>query len=113
MRPEEVGGEGAEHILGAMCQVDHPQQSENHRQPQAQHRVERAVYQPDQQLAERRLSRDMDHDQRACSEAEPSIEPVLLIVEFSGRQDRLDAAVLHEVEAAGDLPGEVEILLDQ
>jgi len=49
---DQIGGEGAEHVLGAMGEVDHPQQSENDRKPETQEGVERAVDEADQELAE-------------------------------------------------------------
>ena len=49
--------ERAHHVLGAVREVDHVHEPEDHRQPQRQQRVERAVDQAQQQLAEQRLRR--------------------------------------------------------
>jgi hypothetical protein len=57
---EEVGGEGAHHVLGAVGEVDDVEEPEDHGQSQAQHRVERAVDEPDEELAEESLGRDTE-----------------------------------------------------
>ena len=49
---QEPGAERAQHVLRAMREVDDVEQPENHRQAEAQHRVERAVDQPDEELRE-------------------------------------------------------------
>jgi glucokinase len=61
---QQVGDEGAHHVLRAMREIDDVQQSEDHRQAQRQQRIERAVDQPDQQLAEQGLggyAEDLGH----------------------------------------------------
>jgi hypothetical protein len=61
---QEVGREGAHHVLSAVGEVDDVEQPEDHGEPQAQQRVERAVDQPDQQLPEQRLrgdAEDLEH----------------------------------------------------
>ncbi len=58
---QKPGAERAEHVLRAMREIDDVQQAENDREAEAQHRVERAVDQPDQQLREKqRRRRDRD-----------------------------------------------------
>ena len=57
--------EGAHHVLGAVREVDDVEQAEDHREAERQQRVERAVDQPDQQLAEQRLGRDAE-DLASC-----------------------------------------------
>ena len=52
---EEVRHEGAHHVLGAVGEVDDVEQAEDDREPEAQHGVEGAVDQPDEELAEQRL----------------------------------------------------------
>jgi len=49
--------ERAQHVLRAMGEVDDVEKTEDHRQPKAQHRVKRAVDQPDQELGEHRRRR--------------------------------------------------------
>ena len=57
---QELGDEGAHHVLGAVGEVDDVEQAEDDREPEAQQGVERAVDQPDQELAEQRLGRDAE-----------------------------------------------------
>jgi hypothetical protein len=57
---QEVGAEGAQHVLGAVREVDDVEQPEDHRQAERQQRVERAVDQADQQLAEQRRRRNAE-----------------------------------------------------
>ena len=52
---QQIGGEGAHHVLGAVAEIDDVEHAEDHGQAQAQQRIERAVDQPDQELAEQRL----------------------------------------------------------
>ncbi len=56
----EQRGERAERVEGAVGEVDHAHQPEDHRQPEAQQRVERAVHQPERQLAEDHGDRDAE-----------------------------------------------------
>ncbi len=56
----EPGTEGAEHVLGAMGEVDDVEQAEDDGQSQAQHGIEGAVDQAQQQLAEKGLRRDAE-----------------------------------------------------
>jgi hypothetical protein len=51
----EQGQKGAEHVERAVREVDDVEQAENDRQAQAQHGIERAVDQPEQQLPEQFL----------------------------------------------------------
>ena len=55
MVQQEPGAEGAHHVLGAVREVDDVEQAEDDREAEAQHRVERAVDQPEQELAEQGL----------------------------------------------------------
>ena len=52
---QHPGHEGAQHVLRAMREVDDVEQAEDDGQAEAQQRVERAVDQPEQELAEQRL----------------------------------------------------------
>src|SRR5690606_14095859 len=52
---QQVTGEGADHVLRAVGEVDDLQHAEDDRQPQTEQRIEGAVDQADQQLAEERL----------------------------------------------------------
>jgi hypothetical protein len=45
------GEHGAHHVEGAMGEVDDVQHAEDHGQPEAQHGVERAIDQPEHELA--------------------------------------------------------------
>ena len=56
----QPGGEGAHHVLRAVREVDHVQHAEDHGEAQAQHGVEGAVDQAEQELAEQGLGRDSD-----------------------------------------------------
>ena len=61
---QQERGERAQHVLGAVREVDDVEHAEDNGEPQAQQRVERAVDQPDQELAEqgaRRDAEDRDH----------------------------------------------------
>ena len=64
----KVGHKGAQHVLGAVGEVDDVQQAENHGQAQREQCVKRAVDQPDQQLPEQGLrgyAKDF-HDDSTC-----------------------------------------------
>jgi hypothetical protein len=63
---DEVRRERAHHVLGTVREVDDVEQPEDDRESEAQHRVERAVDQPDQQLPEQRLRRNPE-DRHATS----------------------------------------------
>ncbi len=52
---QEPGHKGPGHVQGAMGEVDHVQHAEDHGQTETQQGVERAVDQPQQQLAEQGL----------------------------------------------------------
>ena len=49
---EEESGERAEHVLGAMREVDDVEHAEDDGEPEAEQGVERSVDQADEQLAE-------------------------------------------------------------
>ena len=55
---QQIGGEGAHHVLGAVAEIDDVEHAEDHGKAEAQQRVERAVDQPDQELSEQRVRRD-------------------------------------------------------
>ena len=60
--------ERAHHVLRAVREVDDVHEPEDHRQPQRQQRIERAVDQAQQQLAEQRLrwyAEQLEHRARA------------------------------------------------
>jgi hypothetical protein len=61
MIKENPGGECAEHVLGAVGEVHHVHQAEDDRQSHAEHGVERAVDQADQELPEQELGGDVRH----------------------------------------------------
>src|SRR5437868_15372754 len=59
---QKPGAERAQHVLRAMREVDDVEEAEDDREPEAQHRVERAVDQPDEELRKeqgRRRYRDV------------------------------------------------------
>src|SRR5262249_3973644 len=61
---QEERGKGAQHVLGAMGEVDDVEDAEDDGEPEAEQRVERAVDQPDQELSEQGLqadSKDLGH----------------------------------------------------
>src|ERR1017187_6185318 len=62
---QEIGGEGAHHVLGAVAEIDDVEHAENHGQPEAQQRIERAIDQPDQELSEQRCRRDAENFEHA------------------------------------------------
>ena len=57
---EKVCGERAQHVLSAVGEVDDIEHAENDGEPQTEQRVERAVDESDQQLAEQRLRADAE-----------------------------------------------------
>src|SRR6476646_9654252 len=52
--------ERAQHVLGAVREIDDVQHAENDREPQAQERIKRAIDQPEQELTEQGLRRDSE-----------------------------------------------------
>src|SRR5262249_39930136 len=67
----EVRDERAHHVLRAVSEVDDVQQAEDDRQAQAQHGVEGAVDQPDEELTEQRLRWDAE-DRHCASISSPA-----------------------------------------
>ncbi|MNL47606.1 hypothetical protein D3C87_1704020 [compost metagenome] len=65
----EHGDEGAQHVLGAMGEVDDPQEPENDRQAQAQQSIEGPIDQPQEQLAEQYAQRNTEYD---CHDLPPA-----------------------------------------
>ena len=63
---QKPGHDGAQHVLGAVREVDDVEHAEDQRQAQAQHGVERSVDQADHQLSQQRVEREMCHV--ACSD---------------------------------------------
>src|SRR5262249_37658247 len=62
---QEKRGEGAQHVLGAVGKVDHVQHPEDHREPETEQGVERAVDKSEQQLPEqslRRNAKNLEHE---------------------------------------------------
>src|SRR3546814_2791934 len=57
---QHPGGERAQHVLRAMSEVNDVEQAENDRKSQAEDRIERAIYQAEQKLAEQRLGRNTE-----------------------------------------------------
>src|SRR5262245_52523565 len=68
---EKVRGEGAQHVLGAVREVDDVEHAEDDGKPEAQQRVERAVDESDEQLAEQRLRADTEQFEHGCSHRWP------------------------------------------
>src|SRR5262249_5674380 len=57
---QQVGGAGSQHVLTAVGEVDDDEHAEDDDEPQAEKRVERAVDESDQQLAEQGLRADAE-----------------------------------------------------
>ena len=57
---QEERGEGAQHVLGAMGEIDDVEHAEDDGEPEAEQRIERAVDEPDQQLPEQGLGADAE-----------------------------------------------------
>src|SRR5215468_3890145 len=57
---EKVRGEGSQHVLSAVGEVDDVEHAEDDGEPEAEQRVERAVDEPDQQLPEQGLRADAE-----------------------------------------------------
>src|SRR5690242_6216614 len=64
---DQIGREGAHHVLGAVAEVDDVQHSKDHGKAQTQKRVERAIDQADQQLPEQRLRGDAENLEHGLS----------------------------------------------
>jgi len=64
---QQIGAERSHHVLRAVREVDDVQQAEDHRQPERQQGVERAVDQPDQQLPEQGLRGDAEDLHGECA----------------------------------------------
>src|SRR3546814_21048431 len=84
---QHPGRERAQHVLRAMSEVDDVEQAENDRKPQAENRIERAVYQAEQKLAEQRLGRNTEEFEHGRVPAQgtrrPSGAPLSLAVATS------------------------------
>src|SRR5262249_19135818 len=64
---QEERREGAQHVLGAMGEVDDVEHAEDDGETEAQERVERAVDQPEQELTEQSLGRNAENLEHARS----------------------------------------------
>ena len=64
---QEERREGAQHVLGAVGEVDDVEHAEDDGEPEAEQRVERAVDEPDQQLPEQGLRADAEPFEHGCS----------------------------------------------
>ena len=71
---QQIGGERAHHVLRAVGEIDDVEHAENDGEPEAQQRVERAVDQAEQQLAEQRLRRNAENFEHAAS-PQPAARP--------------------------------------
>ena len=61
---QQISRERAQHVLRAVREIDDVEHAEDHGEPEAQQRIERAVDQPDQELAEQRgrgNAEDLEH----------------------------------------------------
>src|SRR5262249_40354546 len=83
---QEVRRECAQHVLGAMREVDDVEKAEDHGQPERKQRIERPVDQANQQLAEQRLGRDAEDLHRASAAALRSYFVMLQPPSRSGRK---------------------------
>src|SRR5439155_506994 len=68
MLQQQEGDERAQHVLGAMREVDDIEHAENNGEPETEQRVERAVDQPDQELAEQGLRGDAEDFEHAVTQ---------------------------------------------
>ncbi len=73
---QQIGEEGAQHVLGAVGEVDDVEHAENDGEPEAEQRIERAVDQPEQQLPEQRRRRNAEHFEHGSSPTCPQASPV-------------------------------------
>src|SRR3546814_3332937 len=105
---QHPGGERAQHVLRAMSEVNDVEQAENDRKSQAEDRIERAIYQAEQKLAEQRLGRNTEEVEHGRVPAQgarrPSGAPSSLAVATSqiGREscrERVCQYVLNSVGA--------------
>ena len=64
---QQIGGKRTHHVLRAVGEIDDVEHAENDGKAEAQQRVERAVDQTDQQLAEQRLRRNAENLEHACT----------------------------------------------
>ena len=64
---QHIGDEGAHHVLRAVGEIDDVEHAENDGEPETQERVERAVDQAEQKLAEQRLRRDAEDFEHALN----------------------------------------------
>ncbi len=98
---QQIGRECAHHVLGAVAEVDDVEHAEDHGEPEAQQRVERAVDQPDQQLAEQRRRGDAEDFEHANGSPSgrrggPIARPSLMVPRSAAHQRA--AAVLERTE---------------
>src|SRR5262245_21499723 len=68
---EKVGGEGSQHVLSAVGEVDDVEHAENDGEPQTEQRIEGAVDEADQQLAEQSLRADAEQFEHGGSHRWP------------------------------------------
>ena len=94
MLQQQIGRERAHHVLGAVREVDDVEHAEDDGEAEAQQRVERAVDQPDQQLAEQRLrgnAEDFEHGYRRTVNMSSAAEHE---VREPGRSDHVLASAM-------------------
>ena len=73
----EIGTEGAQHVLRAMREVDDVEHAEDDGEPEAQHRVESAIDEADQELRHQRRQRRDGEMQRTQHGSRRPLAPTL------------------------------------
>src|SRR5690606_31418097 len=110
---QKESDEGAEHILSAMGEVDDVEHAENDGKAEAQHGIKGAVYEADQELAEKGLDRDSEDHRHVRLNSQDIVQQRHALIELGDRKAGSDAAVLHQVEPVCDAPRKAEILLHE
>src|SRR3974377_1472971 len=72
---DQIGAEGAQHVLGAVAKIDDVEHAEDHGEPEAQQRIERAVDQSDEELAKKRGRRGAEDFEQGWGSSSPARVP--------------------------------------
>ena len=73
---QQIGCKRAQHVLGAVREIDDVEHAEDDGKPETEQRVERAVDQPEQKLAEQRLRGNAEDFEHGAAISVGSLSPL-------------------------------------
>src|SRR5690606_16737542 len=105
------GAESAHHVLRAMHEIADPQHAEDDGNAEAQHRIERAVDEADENLPHEQGWRYADKLHHDASDSQIGFDFLFIVRQLAMAEGLYDPPVLDDAVAVGELGGETEVLL--